>query len=57
MITGADAPLYPKPDATGKAREYTVEYAVNHWLNKGADSKKVAWKFVYSFKKFIILIF
>ena len=56
-VTGADAPLYHKPDATGTALEYTVEYAVDYWLKKGADPNKIVWKFVFSFEKFILLIF
>lgn len=53
-LTGANAPLHPRPDETGNAREYTVEYAVNYWLNKGADSKKIVCKFIFSFNKFMI---
>ena len=29
-VTGANAPLHPQQDATGNAREYTIEYAVNY---------------------------
>ena len=39
--TGPTAPLYLKPSATGTDLEYTVEYAVNYWMDKEADPKKI----------------
>lgn len=39
--TAPNAPLHPKPGATGIDMIYTVEYAVNYWLMKGADPRKI----------------
>ena len=50
--TEAHAPLHSKPDATGTDLEYTVEYAMNYFLTKGADPNKI----VDLFKCQIVLI-
>ena len=55
--TGPTAPLYLKPSATGTDLEYTVEYAVNYWLENGVDHKKIVWMFVFRFDKILILHF
>ena len=57
QLTSADAPLYPKENATGTDLEYTVEYAVNYWLENGVDHKKIVWMFVFRFDKILILHF
>ena len=50
--TEAHAPLHSKQDATGTDLEYTVEYAMNYFLTKGADPNKI----VDLFKCQIVLI-
>lgn len=39
--TGANAPLHPKANDAKINQELTVEFAVNYWLMKGADPKKI----------------
>lgn len=39
--TAHNAPLYPYPDATGIDKEFTVSYAVDYWLEKGASPSKL----------------
>ena len=40
-VTGHNAPLYKPLNATGLLEEFTVQYAVDYWLQKGADPKKL----------------
>lgn len=40
-VTGHNSPLYPLPGATGIDEQFTVEYAVNTWLNAGVDPSKL----------------
>lgn len=35
------APLHPQTKAIGKDRYYTIEFALNYWLKKGADPNKL----------------
>ena len=39
--TGANAPLHPKANDTKINQELTVEFAVNYWLMKGANPRKI----------------
>ena len=36
-----NAPLYPLPGSTGTELQFTVSYAVDHWLKLGADPAKL----------------
>lgn len=38
-----NAPLYPRPNDNELDKEFTVEYAVNYWLQSGADPKKLVY--------------
>lgn len=40
-VTGHNAPLYPLPNAQGQNLQFTLDYSVKHWLEKGMDSKKL----------------
>ena len=48
--TGANAPLHPKANDAKINQELTVEFAVNYWLMKGADPKKIVSLFWYYIK-------
>lgn len=40
-FTGHNAPLHPHPNDTLSDRQNSVEAGVDHWLNNGADPKKI----------------
>lgn len=40
-VTGFNAPLHYQQNATGMAKEFTVQYATEYWLEHGMDAKKI----------------
>lgn len=40
-VTGHNAPLYINKDDNDGDRQFTVEYAVDYWIQNGADRKKI----------------
>ena len=41
--TGHNAPLYHAPDATGYSRTATAQFAIQRWLDGGADRRKLVF--------------
>lgn len=39
--TGHNSPLYPLDGATGIDEQFTMKYAVDYWIERGADPKKI----------------
>lgn len=40
-VTGHNAPLHWQPNATGLAKEFTVQFASDYWIEKGMDPAKI----------------
>lgn len=40
-MTGLPAPLYSRPEETGDAQFFNVNFTINYYINKGVDRKKL----------------